>query len=400
MQKTYDAYSDMDFRYFKTQCYEHHTRFKNLFVTTTPPASIEYPDLVSRVALLNPVFRRSPEARAAVEARAAEISRGELDSAAPLARWFTRTASERAAREATAGWLRAVSPEGYATAYTAFATGDETYANRIGDIQAPLLALTGSGDGNTVESNNTENSNNTTASGNEMASNNVVGADNTLASGNDILTGNDAFSSNSTLSENDVAVDRSFGSDNEIASNNSLLSDNAIGSNNTVTSETTKIEIENEAEISVNEVAAATLVAADDEAEVLLDDLSVDYGTLTGAGNDMAFDLDQANTLVDGDTLDDISLTLAGSFEQTVEATAGEAYADDATDGGAGTMLSDIIGNVAIDVQNTADASAVANAQGITQTIASGGNVMLNSLDMSITGGDSSFAQTADDIIA
>jgi hypothetical protein len=197
-----------------------------------------------------------------------------------------------------------------------------------------------------------------------------------------------------------VAVDRSFGSDNEIASNNSLLSDNAIGSNNTVTSETTKIEIENEAEISVNEVAAATLVAADDEAEVLLDDLSVDYGTLTGAGNDMAFDLDQANTLVDGDTIDDISLTLAGSFEQTVEATAGEAYADDATDGGAGTMLSDIIGNVAIDVQNTADASAVANAQGITQTIASGGNVMLNSLDMSITGGDSSFAQTADDIIA
>lgn len=116
----------------------------------TGGVAVEYPDLVSRVALLNPVFRRSPEARAAVEARAAEISRGELDSAAPLDRWFSRAASERAAREATAGWLRAVSPEGYATAYTAFATGDDTYANRIGDIQAPLLALTGSGDGNST----------------------------------------------------------------------------------------------------------------------------------------------------------------------------------------------------------------------------------------------------------
>ena len=116
----------------------------------TGGVAVEYPNLVSRVALLNPVFRRSPEARAAVEARAAEISRGELDSATPLDRWFSRAASERAAREATAGWLRAVSPEGYATAYTAFATGDDTYANRIGDIQAPLLALTGSGDGNST----------------------------------------------------------------------------------------------------------------------------------------------------------------------------------------------------------------------------------------------------------
>lgn len=112
--------------------------------------AVEHPALVSRVALLNPVFRRSAESRAAVEARAAEISRGEVDNTAPLARWFSRAAAERTARAATEGWLQAVSPEGYATAYAAFATGDDTYASRMGEINAPLLALTGSLDTNST----------------------------------------------------------------------------------------------------------------------------------------------------------------------------------------------------------------------------------------------------------
>lgn len=261
------------------------------------------------------------------------------------------------------------------------------------------MSVSGQNEGNDIQSGNVEDSNNTVSSGNTLASDNVVGADNTVASGNDILSGNEVLSDNTSASGNDIGVDKDFGSDNLIGSNNDILSDNVIGSNNTQITETNKIEIENEAKVDVTEVAAADLVEAEENSDILLDDLTVDYGTLTGAGNDMAFDLDQANSLVDSDSINDISLNLAGSFEQTVEATAGEAFADDATDGGAGTMLADIIGNVSIDVANTADASAVADAQGITQTIASGGNVMLNSMDMSITGGDSSFVQSADDII-
>ncbi|MEF9604139.1 alpha/beta fold hydrolase, partial [Paracoccus sp. PXZ] len=42
--------------------------------------AVERPDLVRRLALLNAVHRRSPEARAAVLARADEIARGEGDN--------------------------------------------------------------------------------------------------------------------------------------------------------------------------------------------------------------------------------------------------------------------------------------------------------------------------------
>lgn len=108
--------------------------------------AVERPDLVSRVALLNAVHRRSPEARAAVLARAAEIAAGQGSIEAPLARWFGP--GEAAIRDQVAGWLRAVGPAGYAAAYRAFAGGDETYADRVAGVTCPLLALTGDGDAN------------------------------------------------------------------------------------------------------------------------------------------------------------------------------------------------------------------------------------------------------------
>jgi pimeloyl-ACP methyl ester carboxylesterase len=108
------------------------------------------PDLVARVALINGVYRRSVEARAAVEARASQIKDGQIDMETPLNRWFGNTPSEVAARELVAGWLRSVDPKGYAVAYGAFARGDATYADRIKDITCPLLALTGDGDANST----------------------------------------------------------------------------------------------------------------------------------------------------------------------------------------------------------------------------------------------------------
>lgn len=105
---------------------------------------------IARVALLNGVFRRSPEARAAVEARAAELHAGDVDIAAPLLRWFGEDRGHLTARESVAGWLAEVSPRGYATAYGAFSRGDDIYADRFAAIRCPLLALTGDQDPNST----------------------------------------------------------------------------------------------------------------------------------------------------------------------------------------------------------------------------------------------------------
>jgi pimeloyl-ACP methyl ester carboxylesterase len=110
--------------------------------------AIDRPDLVKRVALLNGVHRRTPEARAAVLGRADEIAQGRGSIEAPLARWFTPDESDTRAQ--VAGWLNAVSQQGYAMAYRAFAEGDMVYADRIGEISCPTLVLTADGDANST----------------------------------------------------------------------------------------------------------------------------------------------------------------------------------------------------------------------------------------------------------
>ncbi|OED45939.1 alpha/beta fold hydrolase [Leisingera sp. S232] len=112
--------------------------------------AVSQPEDTARVALLNGVFRRSAEARAAVEARAAEIRAGSFDLETPLARWFGKGAADQHARAQVAKWLSGVNLEGYAAAYTAFAHGDSTYADGFSDIACPLLALTGDGDPNST----------------------------------------------------------------------------------------------------------------------------------------------------------------------------------------------------------------------------------------------------------
>ncbi|WP_366554965.1 alpha/beta fold hydrolase [Aquibaculum sediminis] len=112
--------------------------------------AIERPDLVRRLAVLNAVYRRSPEARASVLARAQQLTVGKMDSEAPLSRWFTERPAEQKARASVAGWLQDVDPQGYATAYRAFAEGDAVYADRWEQIRCPTLALTGAEDPNST----------------------------------------------------------------------------------------------------------------------------------------------------------------------------------------------------------------------------------------------------------
>ncbi|WAJ28423.1 alpha/beta fold hydrolase [Jeongeupella avenae] len=105
---------------------------------------------IRRVALLNGVHRRSPEARAAVMGRAREIAGGAVDFEGPLRRWFGEGAEDEAAYRLTREWLAGVDPAGYATAYAAFASGDETYADAWPRVLCPALFVTGDGDPNST----------------------------------------------------------------------------------------------------------------------------------------------------------------------------------------------------------------------------------------------------------
>ncbi|MEM9632493.1 MAG: alpha/beta hydrolase [Pseudomonadota bacterium] len=110
--------------------------------------AVTHPEMVTRLALLNGVFRRSEEARTAVIARAEQIQGGEIDLETPLARWFGDGNTDQSARTKVSDWLSSVDLAGYATAYSAFARGDATYADRFSSISCPVLALTGDGDRN------------------------------------------------------------------------------------------------------------------------------------------------------------------------------------------------------------------------------------------------------------
>jgi len=112
--------------------------------------AVAYPAMTTRVCLINGVFCRSEAARGAVRGRAAEISAGNVDLEAPLARWFKASKADAVVRKQVAGWLRAVDLDGYATAYGAFASGDATYAKQYGDIACPFMALTGGDDPNST----------------------------------------------------------------------------------------------------------------------------------------------------------------------------------------------------------------------------------------------------------
>lgn len=112
--------------------------------------SVTRPDLVSRVALLNGVFKRSEKARKEVRARAASLRNGVIDVNTPLERWFTSNPDMGPISEQVKGWLEKVDIDGYAVAYSAFANGDAVYAEKWPQVSCPVLALTGSQDKNST----------------------------------------------------------------------------------------------------------------------------------------------------------------------------------------------------------------------------------------------------------
>jgi len=113
-------------------------------------AAATFGNRIRRVALLNAVYQRDPVARDAVMARATQIDAGVIDAEGPLKRWFAEDERQSEAYRLTRLWLSEVDPEGYATAYSAFAGGDATYSDAWPRIACPALFLTGQDDFNST----------------------------------------------------------------------------------------------------------------------------------------------------------------------------------------------------------------------------------------------------------
>lgn len=113
-------------------------------------AAATFGERVSRVALLNAVYRRDSAASAAVIGRAQEIRAGQVDVDGPLLRWFGADSQHSDVYRLTHRWLSSVDRAGYATAYAAFAAGDSTYADCWPNVGCPALFLTGADDPNST----------------------------------------------------------------------------------------------------------------------------------------------------------------------------------------------------------------------------------------------------------
>ncbi|MEX3009095.1 alpha/beta fold hydrolase [Hoeflea sp. TYP-13] len=112
--------------------------------------AVEEPAMIRRMAMLNGVYKRSAEASKAVRDRATQIRCGNMNIQQPLDRWFTDMVADQTARVQTEKMLAGVDPSAYATAYNAFARGDQTYADRLSEVRCPALFLTGDGDLNST----------------------------------------------------------------------------------------------------------------------------------------------------------------------------------------------------------------------------------------------------------
>ena len=112
--------------------------------------AVAAPERVRRVALVSAVHRRDSAAADAVRARAAQIAAGNVDPIAPLARWFADDCTTSEPYRLVKDWLTTVDVQAYATAYGAFAEGDDLYADGWENVASPALLLTGELDPNST----------------------------------------------------------------------------------------------------------------------------------------------------------------------------------------------------------------------------------------------------------
>ena len=111
--------------------------------------AIESPARVRRLAIISAVAGRTEEERARVQERLALLKERGIAQIAPqnAKRWFSDAfgAAHPEAVEARLRQLLATDAESYLHAYTLFGTGD--LGDRLGEIRAPTLVVTGENDG-------------------------------------------------------------------------------------------------------------------------------------------------------------------------------------------------------------------------------------------------------------
>mgnify|MGYP001799551637 FL=1 len=113
----------------------------------------QFPDRVAGVAALNAIYRRTPDAALAVQARANALNAEARASAEPtLERWFGRnpTVWDADAANACRTWLNSVDLEGYAAAYRIFAYHDGPDDMALKNLRMPVIFQTGSHDPNST----------------------------------------------------------------------------------------------------------------------------------------------------------------------------------------------------------------------------------------------------------
>ena len=108
-----------------------------------------FAERVRGVATLNAIFKRSAEAKRAVQARAALLDGVQRsDPSTTLERWFGAEAP--AEREACHDWLREVDSAAYQTAYRIFAHHDGPDEAALKALDCPALFLTGEEEPNSL----------------------------------------------------------------------------------------------------------------------------------------------------------------------------------------------------------------------------------------------------------
>ena len=113
-----------------------------------------HPGRVSKLVLMNAVYKRNPVARDAVlgRLRDAEESGLSVIAEAAIARWFSEkfTTENPDIIQVVRNCLRSNDLASYLAAYRVFATVDKDLAPHLRDIACPLLAMTADGDTNST----------------------------------------------------------------------------------------------------------------------------------------------------------------------------------------------------------------------------------------------------------
>ncbi|TYC75489.1 hypothetical protein FMN63_06470 [Stappia sp. BW2] len=121
------------------------------------------------------------------------------------------------------------------------------------------------------------------------------------------------------------------------------------------------------------------------------DDINVEdvlNDALNGAGNDTGFVLNNSNMLEDNDQANDTYVANNAAFTQKLSATGGSSVADDGLAFGGSSMTVDALDDATVIGEVMAAANAANATEAFVNELVQGANILNNSVDTSIVGGD------------